>query len=192
MILIVLKEGMKVKEEKTFAYVLLACSWSKDFESQLSDWYYGDIIEAFVESEDQARTSEHLWAFGWEKLMARIAPVQLTLGWDPRPYVISIFHEANIEPYYRLGYLEERDNILYFDQLPPEQILLSATAGIVPNPPDKIRFDEVLLSTIELARSLNRGLLFIGGWGWYYDMDIPREVESVLRQTGMQFFTRHA
>ncbi|MCS3918013.1 hypothetical protein Q2T83_16020 [Fervidibacter sacchari] len=181
-----------MKERKTFVYLLLACSWSRDLESQLSDWYYGDIIEAFIESEDQARRPEDLWAFGWEEFMARITPVQLTLGWDPRPYIISIFANANIEPYYRLGYFEEHDNILYFDKLPPKWILPSATAGIVPNPPDKIRFDKVLLSTIELARSLNRGLLFIGGWGWDYDMDIPREVEPILRQAGMQFFTRHA
>lgn len=61
-----------MKERKTFVYLLLACSWSRDLESQLSDWYYGDIIEAFIESEDQARRPEDLWAFGWEEFMARI------------------------------------------------------------------------------------------------------------------------
>jgi len=77
-------------ERETFAYLLLACSWTQELESEFPDWYHGDVIECFSECEDQAEEPEDLWAFGWEQQMARIAPVQLTLGWDPRPYLKAV------------------------------------------------------------------------------------------------------
>jgi hypothetical protein len=43
---------------------------------------------------------------------------------------------------------------------------------------------------VALARSERRSLLFIGGWGWYYHMDVPSDVEDVFRQAGMGFYDR--
>jgi hypothetical protein len=45
---------------------------------------------------------------------------------------------------------------------------------------------------VTLARSQARGLLFVGGWGWAYDMEVPAEAQSVLWEAGLEFITRHA
>jgi hypothetical protein len=49
----------------------------------------------------------------------------------------------------------------------------------------------VLRATAELAREQGRGLLFVGGWGWYYDMEIPSDVKPVLQRAEFRFVTRH-
>lgn len=179
-----------MEKERTFAYLLLACKWSDEFKSEISDWYFGDIIEAFSEGEDQADCPEDIWSFEWEGFMDRVAPVQLTLGWDPRLYLVSLFKGEGIEPYFATGYADEPNNIICFDRL-PDGLVFSGEAEKIPNPTDRERFDEVLRQTMEMARSQNRSLLFIGGWGWYYEMEVPSDRKTILQQAGLKFVNRH-
>jgi hypothetical protein len=91
-----------------------------------------------------------------------------------------------------MGYFGEDNNVIYYHQLPRDLDLRRSAVSTVRNPRDKARFNEVLTATVELARAQRRGLLFIGGHGWYYDMEIPPEVTPVLSNAGFQFVTRHA
>jgi hypothetical protein len=182
---------LDVIEERTFAYLLAASDWSEEIQATVSV-SYSDTIELTMSCEDQAETAEQLWPIGWETFMGRIAPVQLTLGWDPRPYLRSVYREAGIEPLYCLRDEMDGDHILYFAQLPPEGFRWSPRARRDRDAPDRVRFDEVLAATIEIARSQRRGMLFYGGWGWSYEIDYLEDVAHVLEQAGMKFLTRHA
>ena len=47
--------------------------------------------------------------------------------------------------------------------------------------------------TLALARERRQGLLFIGGWGWDYEMELRCNVDiASWRQAGFAFFNRHA
>ena len=130
------------------------------------------------------------WSFGWEEFMGRTAPVQLTDGWDVRPYIVQLFSEAGIQPAYRLGYFGEADNLVFFDRLP--RSLGADTAGPIGSKEDVRRFREVLDSTIDLAAASSRGLLFVGQAGWAYDMEVRNSARRVLDRAGFRFVTRHA
>lgn len=177
----------RTEDATTFAYLLLSCSWTPELESELAGWYHGDIIEAFAEGEDQLDP----WSFGWEEQMARVAPVQLTRGWDPRPYMRSVLLAAGIEPQVAIGYSGEVDNALYFAQLPADANAILVTTNNAPDTSDRHRFDQVLTATAELARKQDRGILFVGGEGWYYEMEVPPEATPSLRDAGFMFLTRH-
>ena len=134
--------------------------------------------------------------------MDRVAPAQLTVGWDPRKYLLEVLHQVDIQPSYQTGYYDNNSNygdIIYFDQLPSQEditsLASSVTAEQLTNLSDRTRFVDVLTSTIELANSQNRGLLFIGCWGWDYQIDAQylddEEVKLALERHGMKFFTRH-
>src|SRR5437867_3676379 len=99
--------------ERTFAYLLMASAWSKEIEAEVSGCSRGDVLELFMEREEQAQAPDHLWGFGWDDPMSRIAPVQLTYGWDLRPYLSTAFAEAGVEPCFAKGSGEDRDGILY-------------------------------------------------------------------------------
>ena len=79
------------KEKRTFAYILLACKLTQELKSELSEYYWGGIIEAFISCEEQAIAPEGLYPFGWESIMNRVAPVQMTNGWDPRRNFLGIY-----------------------------------------------------------------------------------------------------
>jgi hypothetical protein len=201
-----------MEEPETFAYLLLSCIWSPEWEEEVSGWYYGDLIEVVAESEDQAAEPTQLWLDEWKVYSDRITPVQLTLGWDVRPYLLATFSEYGVTPGFRSydATFGDRDNILYFDHPLPSlenanqievgqfalDLDISPPAPLLPeqmvHPADKNRFDAVLNATAELARRQDRGLLFVGGWGWYYEMVVPAVTKSVMRQAGWIFTDRHA
>jgi hypothetical protein len=201
-----------MEEIETFAYLLLSCAWSPEWEEEFSGWYYGDVIEVVAESEDQAEEPAQLWWKEWQAFSDRVAPVQLTLGWDVRPYLLAIFSKYSIIPSFRSydATFGDRDNILYFDTPLPslenvnqiEVRQMEFDLDIPPSAPllpekmvyaaDKDRFDAVLDATIDLARRQDRGLLFVGGWGWYYDMAVPAVTKPVMQQAGWVFIDRHA
>jgi len=168
--------------------MLFACTWSEEFEAELADWYSGDMIEAFMEAEDQ----HDPWSFGWEGFMARIAPVQLTDGWDVHPYLIETFARMRVEPAYRLGYLDETDNVVFFARAPGGFESPNIGAAPIGLAADVARFHEVLEATIDLASSQGSGLLFVGESGWAYDMDVPMAARGTLERAGFRFATRHA
>ena len=185
-------------ELETFAYMLISASWSREIEAYLDPFYVGDIIELHLEEEDQAEFPEHLTTLDLDDIMSRIAPVQLTLGWDPRPYLAAYFQGAGILPRYvqKSSDGEASSPICYYEVLPAPGTPLPSITESVPLPQDKRRFEEVLSATLDLARSQGRGLLFIGGWGWSYaydDMviDYIKRNEPVLRAAGMLFLDRH-
>ncbi|MBW3622040.1 MAG: hypothetical protein KY468_01365 [Armatimonadetes bacterium] len=179
----------------TFAYMLIAASWTRGIEQYIDTLYSGDIIELHMEEEDQLEAPEHLSTLDLDGYMSRIAPVQLTLGWDPRPCLTETFLNSGIRPHYvQKPQFEDQVpfNICYYRELTLEGFSFPSSDP-PPCPADKQRFDEVFTTTLDLARSQDRGLLFIGGWGLGtgYDEDFLADVEPVLRQTRMKFFNRH-
>ena len=182
---------MAESNTKTFAYMLLSCDWRDGLRGEFRDWYYGDIIEGFSEGEDQAESPEDLWSFGWEKFMNRVAPVQLTLGFDVRRPILESFKSIGVEPFFRTGYFNEPDNVLVFEIGDTEPRLDAGGYSAAKNPSDVDRLVKVLRSTITIARREGRSLLFVGGWGWYYDMEIPLSVQELIRRCGMEFVNRH-
>lgn len=176
----------------TFAYVLIAWEWSEEAKAEISRWSYSDALELFLEREDQAAEPDDLWIRGWEQFGARLAPVQLALGWDPRPYLLALFQKVRIAPCFQKSEEDGLPNIVYFDRLPAAAYPLPVPEGPMPMCQDGTRFHDVLTATVDLARCQNRGLLFIGGWGWSYHKDRFRGDKAVLRRAGMRVVDRHA
>ncbi len=56
---------------------------------------------------------------------------------------------------------------------------------------DESRFYDVLQNTVAEASRRNADILFIGGWGWYYEMEIPDEQQRLFKRMGLPFITRH-
>jgi len=172
---------------RTFAYLLLSCGMDDELLKQLRQVYHGDIIEAFAEGEDQAEDADALWAFGWDINMARIAPVQLTRALDVRP----ILREQLGDPIVRVERDEDgayNGSIMYFR---PNALPRSLPPNLANDHDDLSRFHAVLRETARLARAMESGLLFIGGWGWHYEMEVPAPQQVLMRQSGMAFVSRH-
>jgi hypothetical protein len=183
---------MKREWDDTFAYVLLACPWSPEIESEVAGWYYGDIIEGFISAEDQATSPESLWWFGWENILARVSPVQLVYRWDPRSFVLSALRDAGFGPLLVGAATWSEANIMYFSRVMPVTDQSQIPAEAAPLPQDELRLDMILAETLHLALRREQGILFVGGWGWSYEKDQIVSTQSVLRSAGMMLTTRHA
>lgn len=195
----------------TFAYLLAACSQQEcvheDIQEEFSRGNSSGIIEMCVCLEAQYDSVNCLWPSDWEVSMSRLAPVQMTQSWDCRPYLLRLFEHCGIYPTYQRDFAnfldppteEQLGHIIFFAEMPTKDVLSHAaqsTNATVINPKDKDRFDKVLAATIDLARQEERGVLFIGHWGWDYQKDEEHlqypEVQSALSLSGMKFLTRHA
>lgn len=195
-----------MNEQETFAYMLLSCSQSIRIHNEiLADWSEescSDILEIFCSLEGQSDIVDTIWPFDWEDSMDRIAPVQLTLSWDPRRYLLEIWQQAGHQVLYQVGNngFPSYFPIIYLG-IPPSQdtlapLLSSVSVEGIINPVDKVRFDDVLIATVELAQTQNRGILFIGDWGFDYKIDAEylndEAIKNALIRNGMKFLTRHA
>ncbi len=161
---------------------------SEDLEAALSPGGLvepREIIRAFAESENQAVEPEELWCFDWQEQMARVAPVQLTNGLDVRALlrvVIDVPHSI----YYEWGPPGAGGTTIYY---PNVRTAFVPTACKPVN--DHTRFMAVLSETVKLAKFLDMGLLFIGGWGWTYELELPPEQRETMRKAAMAFTSRH-
>lgn len=181
-----------MNEETTFAYMVFSSKWSPEMEAEFADWYWGDFVECSMETEDQADEPSAVWAYDLDYEMSRIAPVQLTLGWDPRPTLLQAFEQAGIEPLFRGTYRDEINWLAF--PVPQEPLQWQKVAPqSIPKPVDFQRFQEVVDATIELAREQNRSVLFVGGSGFSYDIDAEylTDAAPVLKEAGMKFLDRH-
>lgn len=185
---------------KGFAYLLFACERLEARTFDWSDWSCLDIFAAFIEVEDQSTSIDDLWTFDWEKIMGRVAPVQVTMEWNPCHYLIDVFERCHIKPLYTADCWgeDEKDLVVYFDAVPNTELLnnaiisVSSSVKTIKNLKDKNRFDRILIDSASLARLQNRGLLFIGEWeaAQPYGTDYLMGKESILRDAGMKIFTR--
>ena len=182
-----------MSEEKTFAYMVLSCNQDIVATGDIVDFYWGDFIECFMESEDQAEEPSGLWAFDMENEVDRIAPVQLTLGWDARPALLQIFECVGIQPEFKGGAYDEINFLVFSAPITPLP-WISLSPQETPNPSDFQRFKEIIDATVEQAKAQARKLLFVGGWGFSYDIDSEHlsDAAPVLHQAGMKFLNRHA
>src|SRR5258707_15466489 len=145
-----------------FAYVLAAMEGSDKVADTLDGWYCGDLIEGTMQAENAATDPTDLAAFDIGGVRAaRVAPVQLTLGWDPRPCLLALLAQADIQPALEL----DRGSILYFNCVPGASLVLRAPANDAQRPPDVHRFVAVLDATADIVRARKCGLLFVGGAG---------------------------
>lgn len=183
-----------------FAYLLLTCDRTEARMFDWQEWSCIDILAAFIEVENQAISGDGLWTLDWEHCMDRISPVQVSIGWDPRPYLVEVFDNCQITPLYKAdGYGEdEKDAFIYFDEIPEillmKDIIDSASLDIsqIKNIKDKKRFDQILMYSADLARQQNRGLLFIGEWGAAQPYGIDQLIgkKRVFQDSGMKIFSR--
>lgn len=192
-----------MSELRTFAYTILSCSRSEIIHEEIrGEWleYNGDVIEAFLSLEGQADAVDNIWPFDWDEFMSRVAPVQLTQDWNPLSYLLALYAHLNITPSYQTKSDDEGNKgyTLYFDHLPTSQSVIDAVDSSVirlHNSIDQERFFNVLIASIVLARKEDRGILFMGDWGWDYHVDaaqIDDEVKTGLSKHGLEFLTRHA
>lgn len=161
-------------------------------EAEFADWYWGDFVECSMASEEQAGEPSAVWAYDLDYELSRIAPVQLTLGWDVRPVLLQVFKQEGIEPFFR-GFNRGEVNWLAFSA-PQESLQWQQVAPQnIPKPVDFQRFQEVVDATVELARTQNGSVLFVGGSGFGYDIDDDFFGNSapVLKEAGMKFLDRH-
>lgn len=171
-------------QDRTFAYLLCVGKTNEGFEGKLNGWYFGDIIEAFSEAEDQARKPADIWSFNWDEHLSRVAPVQLTRGLDVRPLLLAALPAPNFR--------FETEGLFG-----GSTFIFSAPSVGSPafRPPqasdDQSRFYAVLRATVSLAVPEKARVVFVGGWGWYYDMEVPAKQQRLLKKMGMPFVTRH-
>lgn len=178
------------KENRTFAYILLACELSQELKSELSEYYWGGIVEVFIDCEEQALAPEDLYPFGWESIMNRVAPVQVTNGWDPRPTLFDELLKEGENPRFTCGGKEDIPNIIFIEH--PNKKDSTEKLISLNLMRDKRQFNKILNSTIQLCSQGNNGLLFIGGWGFSYeDKQLSDEVRDFLVDSGFQFTSRH-
>jgi hypothetical protein len=174
-----------------FAYLLAAMEWSDQVADALDGWYCGDLIDGTMKAENAATDPTDLAAFDIGGVRAaRVAPVQVTLGWDPRPCLLALLAQADIQPALEL----DKGGILYFHRVPSASLVLRVPANDAQRPPDVHRFVAVLDATADIVRAKKCGLLFVGGAGWSYNDRLKSsdgKVEAMTR-AGMQFFDRHA
>ena len=178
--------------EQTFAYMIFSCQWSPEIEAEFADWYWGDFVECSISTEVQAEEPSAVWAYDLDYELSRIAPVQLTLGWDPRPALLEVFKQAGVEALFRGAYKGESNWFAF--PAPPKALQWQEVA--LPNiskPVDFERFQEVVAATVELAREQNQDVVFVGGSGFSYDIDAEHLTEAapVLKEAGMKFLDRH-
>ena len=186
----------------TFAYLLLACRWTEedgiegDWDLRgIGSWSVGDIIEALIECEDQAQSTEDLWPWGWSGHMRRVSSVQVTEDWDPRRTLLGSLENlgaASVQTWHdRRVWFIEADQV---DMLDPESLEPHWTyAGKAPRySVDGNRAFRVLRDTLHLAKRSNMGLLFIGDEGWCYDDIEPWDSAiPIMEQDGFLITSRH-
>jgi len=179
----------------SYAYMLLSSEWPSELEKELSGWYYGDIIEAHIEAEEQAVDCLDLYPYGWDAFASRVAPVQVTEHFNPIRGLRDFAAMQRVAPSF------DQVNVVYFPgtailqcgfDLIPESVAISlCKSQKLVGDRDGLRFAQVLLATLSLARHEQRGLLFIGGEGWYYEMEIAEEKILLMEKTGFLFADRH-
>jgi hypothetical protein len=170
-------------KDQTFAYIVLSSSYKKEIETM----YWGGVIEAFISCEEQWIEPKDIWPFEWEKFMYRNAVVQLTNDWDPRLALLNIFKDINIEPSFRQVLNGEKDNIIYFDKIPS-----TTSVNVFTNKKSKEyeRFVNILSDAVILSKKKQLGLLFIGGWGFSYDINLKEEDQLLLKDIGIKYCSR--
>lgn len=178
------------KENRTFAYILLACKWAQELESELTEYYWGGIVEAFIDSEEQAIAPEDLFPFGWESIMKRIAPVQFTNGWDPRRYLFDELLKEGENPTFACGEEGGLPHIIFVEYPAKKDTTEKLIKLDIVR--DKRQFNKILNATLELCEQGNTGLLFIGGWGFNYEANsLNNDDRDFLADSGFQFTNRH-
>lgn len=178
-------------DNETYAYTVFSCNWNQEMASEFGDWYWGDFIEACMEAEEQAKRPIEVWTYELQYGMERVAPVQVTLGWDPHEILRKIFSAIGINPLFQKGDAGEINWLVYPCPNTPLNCQEQQPSNI-PNPSDFHRFKQVLETTIALSKKQNQCLLFVGGQGFSYEHDeFWEEVAPVLKEAGMKFLDRH-
>lgn len=170
-------------DNQTFAYILLASPYFKEIERM----YWGSIIEAFISCEEQWLEVSDLWPFGWGNLMSRVSLVQLTQGYDPLNDLMMIFEDKDIMPKLRQDLDRDKNNIVYFDKLPKDTFNYEDLSC---QSKHSKRFLNILNATISLSSKKEAGLLFVGGWGFSYDMNLDLEDQETIRTAGIKYASR--
>jgi hypothetical protein len=182
-----------MNDEKTFAYLLTPVSYHDLLANGFPKVSPGDIIEFCMESEDQATNLSLNNLTEWEDIRNRIAPVQLTRNWNTYPYLVSLLKDARIKPIFD----NQADSsfekyLLYFIASDIQENIESIYSQEENKTEDLKRFYNVLSSTIFSAQKTQKGVLFIGDWGWSYDYDqISEDVKLLLHEAGFIFIDRH-
>lgn len=169
-------------DNQTFAYILLTAPHLKEIDKM----YWGGVIEAFMSCEEQWTEAKDLWPFEWGDLMHRVSVVQLTQGYDPRNDLLRNFKKQGIAPIFRQDLDGDKDNIIYFDKV-PKNIL---NEDLPPGSKHAKRFLEVLSETISLSSKKGLGFLFVGGWGFSFDMNLELEDQKLIKAEGIKYSSR--
>jgi hypothetical protein len=171
------------QHDRTFAYLLLVCPDIADPEHDVGAWSYTDIIEAFLQLEEQSAAERDMWPFGWGAHMRRIACTQVTRAFDVRPYMGRLLGSAR----FRFDHPSIfGGSVLFFSK--PE--LKPLGVELTRDNKDLKRFAGVLEATVKLARERNEGVLFLGGWGWDFEPNLAPEQQVTLMAAGFPFVDR--
>lgn len=172
----------------TFAYTLVASEWNESLKNDLEEYYWGGVIEAFIDGEDQYIEFEQSWPFNWAPIMRKIAVVQLCENFDPRPYLLSYFAFSNITPNFQQSATGE-NNIFYFSEF-PDCAVNDFSFKNAKRDDNFNRFIKVLSLTLQLCKERNSGLLFIGGWGFSTEDELDLEAQRMIASHGIKITGR--
>jgi hypothetical protein len=122
-----------------------------------------------MECEEQAVKVKHLWGWGWGRYMSRVAPVQLTLDWDPAPALAQVLSKngLTVQQHSSGRVLTVEGSAV--EDIRVEDLRLDVAALGATRMADGKRSVEVLKGTLAAAKRLRRGLLCITEQGWSYE-----------------------
>lgn len=171
--------------QSTFSYILLRANVNKQLKQELTEIYWGDIIEAFMECEEQWIEPSILWPFEWGNLMHRISVVQLVSNYNPCNWLSGILSYNNKEP---LLINKDDDGVkIVFRNGCFE---FSKQVDEVQKNPYYLRFIEVFKLTTELTCQKYKDIIFIGGKGFSLDQEIDLEDQISLQDVGLPIASR--
>ncbi|MCC6537026.1 MAG: hypothetical protein IT162_05720 [Bryobacterales bacterium] len=166
--------------DRVFGYVVTVCGGlePEDFRGRS----YQELLDAFLAAETAATCLDEMWPYGWGRVMRRWAPLQTSGVWDARQDLLRLLGS----PSFRLDHPAIYGGaIMYFPR--PELRPPAAAEN-----KDQRRFHEVVNHAVDLARrrDLQEALLFIGGWGWGYDVELPADQQVTLMAAGFRHVDR--
>ena len=170
--------------EKVFAYLLLNADLNGELESDLTNYYWGGIIEAFMACEEQWVDPVGLWPFGWGHGMKRVSVVQIVLSHDPCHWISGLISDGVIQPFFAKD--DDDGMIIVFKR---DEVNVTALANHQYENEYSKRFVQLLELTATHTTSHN-GIVFIGGRGFSADFEIDATEQQLFRQVGVRISSR--
>ena len=170
------------ENKKVFAYILLNADFDGELQSDLASYYWGGIIEAFIDCEEQWVDPANIWPFGWGPRMKRVSVVQITVNHNPCDWISSLISDGVIHPIFVNEYDDGVITAFKKDEVNKNALVKYQNGNEY--------FERFLQMLRLLATSTYEDIIFIGGKGFSADFEIDSSEQQLLREVGIQISSR--